>query len=333
MQDIDKNTVKMILNFDDTEYEPTVLPARFPNLLVNGSTGISSGYATEIPPHNLTEVIDATIYLLKHPDATLDDLMQYVKGPDFPTGAIVMGTKGIKEAYETGRGRIQVRSKTSIQEIRGHRKEIVITEIDRNAKTATITVKKGVKWSDGEQVNAKDIEYSYEILANKKTASQRYNSQFEDILGMKEYHDGKAKTISGIEMPQGEKGRTVVIHFKELKPGMYYSGNGYFWESAAPYHYLKNVPFNKLQSSNQIRQKPLYFGPFKVQKIVRGQSVTWVPNKYYWRGRPKLNKIVIQVVSPNSASQSIKSHKFDIAAVRNSQWDRSAGVTPTTEKI
>ena len=195
-------------------------------------------------------------------------------------------------------------------------------KLDRNAKTATITVKKGVKWSDGEQVNAKDIEYSYEILANKKTASQRYNSQFENIPGMKEYHDGKAKTISGIEMPQGEKGRTVVIHFKELKPGMYYSGNGYFWESAAPYHYLKNVPFNKLQSSDQIRQKPLYFGPFKVQKIVRGQSVTWVPNKYYWRGRPKLNKIVIQVVSPNSASQSIKSHKFDIAAVRNSQWDQ-----------
>ncbi|BAQ57298.1 DNA topoisomerase IV subunit A [Lactobacillus acetotolerans] len=141
LQDIDKNTVKMILNFDDTEYEPTVLPARFPNLLVNGSTGISSGYATEIPPHNLTEVIDATIYLLKHPDATLDDLMQYVKGPDFPTGAIVMGTKGIKEAYETGRGRIQVRSKISIQEIRGHRKEIVITEIPFEVNKAVLVKK------------------------------------------------------------------------------------------------------------------------------------------------------------------------------------------------
>lgn len=129
LQDIDKNTVNMVLNFDDTEYEPTVLPARFPNLLVNGSTGISSGYATEIPPHNLGEVIDATIYLLKHPNASLEDLMKYVKGPDFPTGAIVMGTKGIKEAYKTGRGRIQVRAKTSIQDIRGHRQEIVATEI------------------------------------------------------------------------------------------------------------------------------------------------------------------------------------------------------------
>lgn len=129
LQDIDKATVNMVLNFDDTEYEPTVLPARFPNLLVNGSTGISAGYATEIPPHNLGEVIDATIYLLKHPDATLEDLMKYVKGPDFPTGAIIMGTKGIKEAYKTGRGRIQVRAKTSIQDIRGHRQEIVATEI------------------------------------------------------------------------------------------------------------------------------------------------------------------------------------------------------------
>ena len=129
LEDIDKETVPMVLNFDDTEYEPTVLPARFPNLLVNGSTGISAGYATEIPPHNLSEVLDASIHLLKHPDATLADLMQFVKGPDFPTGGIVMGTKGIVDAYRSGKGRIQVRAKTSIQEIRGHREEIVVTEI------------------------------------------------------------------------------------------------------------------------------------------------------------------------------------------------------------
>lgn len=141
LQDIDKQTVNMVLNFDDTEYEPTVLPARFPNLLVNGSTGISSGYATEIPPHNLGEVIDATIYLLKHPDASLEDLMKYVKGPDFPTGAIVMGTKGIKEAYRTGRGRIQVRAKTTIQEIRGHRQEIVATEIPFDVNKALLVKK------------------------------------------------------------------------------------------------------------------------------------------------------------------------------------------------
>lgn len=194
-------------------------------------------------------------------------------------------------------------------------------KLDRNAKTITITVKKGVKWSDGKQVTAKDLEYPYEILANKKTKAQRYSSQLEEIEGVKEYHQGKSKTISGIEMPDGDNGRTVVLHFKEMKPGMLYSGNGYFWESAAPYHYLKNIPFEKLQSSDQIRKKPLYFGPYKVEKIVRGQSVTWVPNEYYWRGKPKLDKIVSQVISQNSISQGIKSRKFDVAEVVNDQWN------------
>ena len=108
LRDIDKDTVEMVLNCDDTEYEPTVLPARFPNLLVNGATGISAGYATEIPPHNLGEVVDALIYLLSHPKATLEELMSFVQGPDFPTGGIIQGKDGIVKAYETGRGRIVV---------------------------------------------------------------------------------------------------------------------------------------------------------------------------------------------------------------------------------
>ena len=193
-------------------------------------------------------------------------------------------------------------------------------KLDRKAKTATITIKKGVKWSDGKQVTAKDVEFAYEIIANKATKSQRYASQFNIINGMADYHEGKAKTISGIEMPDGPNGRVTVLHCKELKPGMYYSGNGYIWEMAAPYHYLKKIPFSKLESSDEVRKKPLYFGPYQVKNIVRGQSVTWVPNKYYWRGKPKLDKIVYQVVSPNSASQAIKSHKFDITRVTNSQW-------------
>lgn len=195
-------------------------------------------------------------------------------------------------------------------------------KLDRTAKTVTITVKKGVKWSDGKQVVAKDIEYPYEILANKATKAERYNNKLEYIEGMKEYHEGKAKNISGIEMPDGENGRKVILHYKELKPGMVNSGNGYFDESAAPYHYLKDVPFNKLISSDQIRKKPLYYGPFVLTKLVRGQSATWTPNKYYWRGKPKLDKIVCQVVSSNSTSQSIKSNKFDVATVINSQWDQ-----------
>ena len=195
-------------------------------------------------------------------------------------------------------------------------------KLDRKAKTVTIEVKKGVKWSDGKQVTAKDVEYEYEIMANKGSKSQRYTASLQDIVGLTDYHDGKSKTISGIEMPDGENGRKVVIHFKEMKPGMLQSGNGYFLESASPYHQLKNIPFDKLQSSDAVRKNPIFFGPYKISKIVRGQSVTWVPNKYYWRGTPKLDKITISVVNPNSASQAIKSHKFDIADVVNSQWDQ-----------
>lgn len=129
LRDIDKDTVDWVPNFDDTENEPTVLPSRFPNLLVNGATGISSGYATEIPPHNLSEVLDALIYLQKHSDATLDDLMQFIKGPDFPTGGIVQGLDGIKKAYETGRGKIIIRSKTDVEELRGNKTLIRVSEL------------------------------------------------------------------------------------------------------------------------------------------------------------------------------------------------------------
>lgn len=138
LRDIDKNTVDWVLNFDDTEYEPTVLPSRFPNLLVNGSTGISAGYATDIPPHNLGEVIDAVLYLQKHPKATLDDLMGFVKGPDFPTGAIVQGIDGIRKAYETGHGKIMVRSRTSIEPLKGNKSQIVITEIPYEVNKAQL---------------------------------------------------------------------------------------------------------------------------------------------------------------------------------------------------
>ncbi|MCP9613379.1 DNA topoisomerase IV subunit A [Levilactobacillus brevis] len=141
LRDIDKDTVEMVLNFDDTEYEPTVLPARFPNLLVNGATGISAGYATEIPPHNLGEVVDALIYLLSHPKATLEELMFFVQGPDFPTGGIIQGKDGIVKAYETGRGRIVVRSKTAIEPLRGNKSQITVTEIPYEVNKAQLVKK------------------------------------------------------------------------------------------------------------------------------------------------------------------------------------------------
>lgn len=141
LQDIDKDTVDMVLNFDDTQEEPTVLPARFPNLLVNGATGISAGYATEIPPHNLGEVIDATIALIDNPDLTLEQAMQYVKGPDFPTGGILQGVDGIKQAYETGRGRVVLRSKAKIEALNGHRSQIVVTQIPYEVNKAQLVKK------------------------------------------------------------------------------------------------------------------------------------------------------------------------------------------------
>lgn len=126
MRDIEKDVVKWDMNFDNTRREPSVLPSRFPNLLVNGAIGIAVGMATNIPPHNLGEVIDGTIYLMEHPDAGVSELMKFIKGPDFPTGAGIYGTAGIYEAYATGRGRIQVRSKAEVEE-EHHR--IIITEI------------------------------------------------------------------------------------------------------------------------------------------------------------------------------------------------------------
>ena len=141
LRDLDKKTVDFVLNFDDTEEEPTVLPARFPNLLVNGATGISAGYATEIPTHNLGEVIDATIHTIDHPKATVKELMQFVKGPDFPTGAIIQGIDELEQAYETGKGKVVVRSKTSIEAIKGGKSQIVVSEIPYEVNKALLVKK------------------------------------------------------------------------------------------------------------------------------------------------------------------------------------------------
>ena len=139
--EIDKDTVDFMPNFDETLMQPTVLPSRFPNLLVNGSSGIAVGMATNIPPHNLTEVINAAICLMDNPDASLDDLMEHVKGTDFPTGGIILGRSGIREAYHTGRGRIVVRAKTEVETLANGRDRIIVSEIPYGVNKAKLVEK------------------------------------------------------------------------------------------------------------------------------------------------------------------------------------------------
>ena len=138
LMDIDKETVDFIPNFDETLFEPVVLPARIPNLLVNGSSGIAVGMATNIPPHNLGEVVDATIHLVNNPDSTIEELAKFVPGPDFPTGAYICGRSGIRDAYRTGRGKLLLRGKVSIEEQKSGKHNIIITELPYQVNKARL---------------------------------------------------------------------------------------------------------------------------------------------------------------------------------------------------
>src|SRR5512136_2173372 len=139
--DIDKDTVDFAPNFDDSLREPSVLPALLPNLLLNGSSGIAVGMATSIPPHNLNEVCDAVAYLVDNPEATVDELMQFIKGPDFPTAGIILGKDGIRSAYATGRGRIVVRATATITEADNGKRQIVVTELPYATNKAALVEK------------------------------------------------------------------------------------------------------------------------------------------------------------------------------------------------
>ena len=139
--DIEKNTVNFMPNYDDRLQEPTVLPAKVPALLINGSSGIAVGMATNIPPHNLTEVIDGAIKVIDNPDVTIDELMEVVKGPDFPTGAMILGKEGIKEAYTTGRGKITVRAETEIEEMSGNKQRIIVSSLPYQVNKANLIIK------------------------------------------------------------------------------------------------------------------------------------------------------------------------------------------------
>src|SRR5215216_1790983 len=138
LADIEKDTVDMVANYDNTRQEPVLLPGRFPNLICNGSAGIAVGMATTIPPHNLTEVVNALLHLIERPEATLEDLCRFIPGPDFPTGGIILGDEDVKKAYASGHGRVVVRARTSIEEPRSGRFQLVVTELPYQTNKATL---------------------------------------------------------------------------------------------------------------------------------------------------------------------------------------------------
>ncbi len=158
MVDMNLDTVDMQPNYDDTRTEPMVLPSRFPNLLVNGSQGIAVGMATSIPPHNPTEVCDALVHMIDHPDATLEDLMEYIKGPDLPTGGVICGRKGILDGYRTGRGKITLRAKLHTETTRGGKTQIVVTEIPYQVLKTTIVERVALMVKNGKIPDIADIQ-------------------------------------------------------------------------------------------------------------------------------------------------------------------------------
>ena len=183
LADIDRDTVDFGVNFDDSLREPLVLPARLPNLLINGASGIAVGMATSIPPHNLREVCDAIIHLIDHPEATVDDLIKFIQGPDFPTGGIIMGREGIHSAYSSGRGRVVVRARAAIEDMaRGGRKQIVVTEIPYQINKATLVEKIALLAKDKKVDGISDIRDESDRHGMRVVIELRREAQAEIVL-------------------------------------------------------------------------------------------------------------------------------------------------------
>ncbi|GLB46135.1 peptide ABC transporter substrate-binding protein [Philodulcilactobacillus myokoensis] len=191
-------------------------------------------------------------------------------------------------------------------------------KLDKKDKSATITARSNAKWSNGMPLTAKDIEYAYEVLANKDSNTPEFNQDMEDIKGLKAYHEGKASSISGITFPNGQNGKKVVLHFEHFAPSLKYSGNTIMWDTAEPYEYEKNVPISKLPKSSQVRSHPIFVGPYKLSKIVNGESTSWVPNPYYYGKKPQIQHINIQVVANNDFTSALRSKKYDFPISINS---------------
>ncbi|MBR2130120.1 oligopeptide ABC transporter substrate-binding protein [Aerococcus sp.] len=181
--------------------------------------------------------------------------------------------------------------------------------LDQENNKATITLKEGLKWSDGEPLTAEDVIYSYEVIGHPDYTGIRYDGTFQNVVGMAEYHSGEADTISGITQVDDV---TVEIEFQEVSPSMLQAGGG-VWSYAMPKHYLEDVPVAELASSEKIRSTPVGDGPFRITKVTPGESVEYEANEYYWQGEPKLDNVVVEVVPSSSVVPALENGKYDVA--------------------
>ncbi|MDZ7662759.1 DNA gyrase subunit A [Thiohalophilus sp.] len=215
LADIEKETVDYTLNYDETEYEPEILPARIPNLLVNGSAGIAVGMATNIPPHNLNEVINATLAMIDNPDITVQELMGYIPGPDFPTAGIINGARGIAEAYATGRGRIYVRARTKIEEMPNGRERIVVTELPYQVNKARLLER------IAELVKDRKIEGISELRDESDKEGMRVvielrRGEVTEVMLNNLYQHTQMQTVFGINMVALVEGQPQLLNLHQI---------------------------------------------------------------------------------------------------------------------
>lgn len=200
-------------------------------------------------------------------------------------------------------------------------------DVDADNNKVKITIQHDVKWSDGTALTADDLIYPYEIIGHPEYTGIRYDGDFQNILGAVEYHDGKAKTISGIKKIDD---KTIEISFKKISPAIYSGGDG-LWGSAAPKHQLKDIPVKDLLTSDAVRKTPITLGAFKLDKLVDGESIQFVANENYWRGKPKLDKVVLQVVPSSSVGEALRTGQYDmVSAYPTNQYDGVKDLTNVT---
>jgi DNA gyrase subunit A len=215
LRDLEKNTVDFAPNFDETLQEPMVLPSYLPNLLVNGSSGIAVGMATNIPPHNLNEVIDGLVTLIKNPDLTVEKLMKYVTAPDFPTGGIIFGYEGVKEAYTTGKGRIIVRAKANIETLKNDRENIIVTELPYQVNKSNLIEKIAELVREGKINDISNIRDESDRDGMRVVFELKRDAQPEIVLNQLFKHTQMQVTF-GVIMLALVKGIPKVLTLKEM---------------------------------------------------------------------------------------------------------------------